>query len=616
MPALIPIENLHRTQTYMNYNITENGVGTPGSGASFQEISQRWLKALLNNDIETVENIINNCNEGDKNRLINGIFRFQEDIQSYLVQGIDLKPFAVCPLTRPWCIAAVVGAHKVMDLLLRNGVDARQYDENMNNVVHSLIYIAFLNPDLEEQLTNTYLYLKKAVSVERMQDLLMSENSYSFRPLELAAQLGTFKLFPAIFETEGVYLTRREAHGVYTIEWFDITVYESVGNNSRRNRSPLLSLMLLNRQKLTQPSTDKLFRSNIIQAWVATKIRSNYIFLLIWFMMRMVFLMSFVVFDLSGSWLQSSKLFEGMGKGNFTQPKACPGTDMFISMPQWAIDGIGIYLLVQSLISVSFYIVWIVAYIYQRFKIHMYITPTGYKRLLISRDFYIFCQFLLYTGILFTITVIMVKRFTTFEFPQTMVSFIYIETWVGLVWSVMFFAQMLPWIGHFVIAVQRMVTDLLKFLLVYSIFMAAFSIAFARLISPGKDGKCPVEYATYDVTVYTTIITMLNMVDYRKFMVNDALGMRTLHVVYTFMVAVMLLNFLIALFSNSVSYVYNNRRVIETVQRLSVIFMLEDFLIRLCPRLKTFAIRHYFSWEDERIYLNRVVIHNNTCNST
>ena len=611
MPAVIPIENTQHGYAFNNLNVTENGVNT----ISFLETSKEWLQAILNDDIESVENIINNCSQGDRNRLINGMFRFQEDIQSYLTQGIDLKPYALCPVTRPWCIAAVAGAHKVMDALLRYGVDVRQYDENRNNVVHALVYVAFLNPKLEKQLTFTYKYIRKVLPVGKCRDLLISENSIGFRPLELAAQVGTFSLFTALFNTEGVYLNKQQSHGVYTIQWFDITEYEMHGPENRRNRSPLLSLMLLHPNKLSDPSTDALFRSDVIQSWVSTKIKSNSSFVWVWFIVRMFFLMVFIIYDLSGSWVTARSpvrpILNATGAGNGTTYRQ-PCVGELLEIPTWLHDILGGYLLIQSSISVIYYVVWISNYLSKRFRSNMYQLPTGHKKLLVSRDFYIFCQFLLCTGILFGMTYVTVRKHLDVTLPQTMVSYIYFETWIGLIWSVLFFAQMLPWIGHFVIAVQRMVTDLLKFTLVYSVFLAAFSIAFARMTYPGKDYACPKSFESFDRSIYSTIITMLNMVQYQRFNVDDSLGLSTLHVVYVFMVAVMLLNFLIALFSNSVTYVYDNRRVIETVQKLSVIFMLEDTLVWVAPCLRKYVLRKYFSRSDERIYLNRVVVHTST----
>ena len=68
---------------------------------------------------------------------------------------------------------------------------------------------------------------------------------------------------------------------------------------------------------------------------------------------------------------------------------------------------------------------------------------------------------------------------------------------------------------------------------------------------------------------------MLNMIDLTTYDVLDDLTIYALHVVYVFMVAILLLNFLIALLSTAAADVALNRDAIMVVQRLSVLCLIE-----------------------------------------
>ena len=69
---------------------------------------------------------------------------------------------------------------------------------------------------------------------------------------------------------------------------------------------------------------------------------------------------------------------------------------------------------------------------------------------------------------------------------------IYIQVSLGITWSLMYFLQLAPWIGKMVVTVQRMINDLCKYCLLYSMFLVCFAHSFLRLISQGTNqtGNC------------------------------------------------------------------------------------------------------------------------------
>ena len=75
-------------------------------------------------------------------------------------------------------------------------------------------------------------------------------------------------LLNVILQTKGVYITREETRGLVSYQWLDITEYEAYGAGNRREKSPLLGLIWLDICKLSEPGTEALAMSELVQSWV------------------------------------------------------------------------------------------------------------------------------------------------------------------------------------------------------------------------------------------------------------------------------------------------------------------------------------------------------------
>ena len=81
---------------------------------------------------------------------------------------------------------------------------------------------------------------------------------------------------------------------------------------------------------------------------------------------------------------------------------------------------------------------------------------------------------------------------------------------------------------------------------------------------------------------YSTFTVMLNMIDFSKYIEANFM-IDLLHIAYVLFVAVLLLNFLIALMSSSVMIVNEDRDVLMKLQKLHISLMLEHY-VKPCPR--------------------------------
>ena len=155
------------------------------------------------------------------------------------------------------------------------GVDVTQTNHDKNNVVHTMVTASFLSPKCEDAMVTTYQHLSKIISRDTLQMLLIQADRDGFRPLELAASLGTFGLFMAIFETEGVYLDRQVNCGAYTLQWFDISDYDPRSTSCRHDQSPMVSFMNVDQRKLGDSKTKELFESGLFRSWLSSRMRFN-----------------------------------------------------------------------------------------------------------------------------------------------------------------------------------------------------------------------------------------------------------------------------------------------------------------------------------------------------
>ena len=103
--------------------------------------------------------------------------------------------------------------------------------------------------------------------------------------------------------------------------------------------------------------------------------------------------------------------------------------------------------------------------------------------------------------------------------------------------------------------------------------------------------------------LFSTFMIMLNMINLRDIEGPEPVSLYSFHIFYVFMMSILLLNFLIAVFSDSVNNVNQNHDVICDIQMLSVIFAVEERVQWLLRRWYIYHSKKCFMWQDGKIYL-------------
>ncbi len=171
------------------------------------------------------------------------------------------------------------------------------------------------------------------------------------------------------------------------------------------------------------------------------------------------------------------------------------------------------------------------------------------------------------------------------------------------VWTILYFIQMLPAVGHFVNTIQRMLGYMLQFIVIYAFILIPYPFGFYILLRStygctGPGFENPLE------AFYTIFKIMLNMEDFSSYEeLTDLQPTYLLHVLYVFTVAILLVNFLIALLSSSVGDVVQAGDVIMMLQRLSVVTVIEKRMLWIFPCFYKFMQHCLYTCENGRIYL-------------
>ena len=162
-------------------------------------------------------------------------------------------------------------------------------------------------------------------------------------------------------------------------------------------------------------------------------------------------------------------------------------------------------------------------------------------------------------------------------------------------WSMMYFIQLLPFVGHYIIIMQRMLKTMMIFVAVFILMLIPFSQSFVLFVVANVGHFCVEGFQSYFETYYSMFTIILNMFDFSSIPTNNPAGLHLLHVSFTFGISILLINFLIAMMSNDVSLVNDYRHEVVAIQRLSIYFIVESRL--------GFLLAKYYEWQKSKIFL-------------
>ena len=146
-----------------------------------------------------------------------------------------------------------------------------------------------------------------------------------------------------------------------------------------------------------------------------------------------------------------------------------------------------------------------------------------------------------------------------------------------------------------------MLGDTFNFFMVCVLFLLAFAGTFEYVLY--VNGFCTnTGFDNFSLGMYNTFAVMLNMVNLEKYVsANWTVGF--VHIIYVILVTVLLLNFLIALMSNSVINVGEHQQVLMVLQKLQANLILEFYFKRLFKLWYQWQQKKLLLIDNERIYI-------------
>ena len=554
---------------------------------------ERWLQAIINDDGNTAHNILNSTYTPTSTLSLRVIYKKQHFLKHIQSQCV-LSSSTYIP-DNAWCLAAVFDSRQVLQVMHSFGVDITQSNSHGNTFLHCIIANASLQPeDGESQCIKTITFIKSIMTDENFKRILLTKNKDRLRPLEFAAHLGTFIIFRNLFETNSLYMAKTQDLGFYSLQHYDITEYV---DGSRFFNLPLFSMLHLDQRKLEQKSTRYMYLSDPMKSWIAAVTYCNKPFIIILAVLQSSFIATyFAVLVAAKSYdesLEPTKMVNVTSTNIYiNETHHTNNTMLFVFV---------CFDICFAAVSILWHVILILLSLAFNRKLKWLIKGvSGRKHLVVYRVSYFLSDIVTLIGVLImSLDVIHSQLFQRQNKTKLSLSvdinYMVLIAVFTCAWNLLYYLQLIPGLNVYVIAVQRMLIDLLSFSIIFVMFILSFSFGFYVLTDTSK---------TLLPLLYDSFRLSLNMMDFSH--VSGAL--QFLHVAFVFVIVYLLQNIIIAIFSSSFQHVYQNKDIIFCVQSSSISLIFEQPWSIIMQPLYSRLRRKYFIYEDGRIYVTKVVM--------
>ena len=515
-----------------------------------------WITALKENDVETVRAMLHEADEKQTRILLTGWIdtnAFWDSCEGK--RTLNKKLFSI---RRSFTLAAVCGSVKVLEELVKHGIDVCQVDSLGNNAVHTLIIYASQSPELEESLLRIYKHIKSLVHKEKMEELILNENSHGLLPLELAGALQTLRFAKAIMETKGHYRMNCKYSGLMRIDEYNVDDYEGVKGSRPVYKSPTFMLVNLGNDKLDEPFTREFFYKGVFDEWLHSRRDAYKWIVLLWFIFRVIF--TLLALSVTTLTIPTRVLEDVCGY----LPNIHPSTR----------QGFIIVLLVTSLLCMGS-VIWDVAYMRRA-------TPPGYEMYDFNKGGNVvrYWKYRSMQAFLHICVVILASNRLAIEhgrngMPLYLTELVVVIFTVCMIWSFLFFAQLTQTFCKYVTAIQHMTNDVFRFGALIAVFVIPFSLLYPQFIQRDENGTCPAEFSDTVSTLYFGFKMSQKMFDPDIFPAPSQEGVWLLHMICVVLVTILLFSFLISVFSDSYKIVAENPDIMYDINWLSVMAVID-----------------------------------------
>ena len=487
-------------------------------------------------------------------------------------------------------MAAAAGASCSVRALLAADISPTLTDCHKNNIIHSLIAFLFHHPQCTESVLEQYELIMDSCDLDTQRIMLLQENKLGLRPLEFAAQNCQAGMIHAIMSTSGIYMAKMEQSGLLCSRYYDITDYEST-ELAGRQQYPLVTLMTLldHRQGVENMECMK---HDWLHSWQMAKITSNIPLLIIWFLLRVCYVAGYLVFSADTGELHQQY-------GNSTKCES----EYSITLSKNSKLVLAVYLIIWASASLIIYFLEFVRYLCLMWSesILMY-NLAGYK------SYGYGLQVGLYWLEDVSLDIVVITSVSFFltgssEDENWVFDFMTVSSTLMLSFNLLYFVQMLPSLGIFVISLYTTMRTLCHFVIVYSFLVVPYVFILQNFINSNTEQGCIDGFGNFPESAYSVFLIMLNMLNLREYQVNHAGVLYYSHVTFTFVVSITFLNFFIAMICNSITLIAKDADDALMVQRITAVHILESRWRWLLKPYYKYMNSKVFHCENQRIYV-------------
>ena len=461
-------------------------------------------------------------------------------------------------------------------------------------IVHSIVYTIYFMPSEEMEYVELFEWFRSVITEEHLIDLLRVENCNGLYPLELAAQLDCFALFEAIFNIDNIYVKRRIKQNLLTYTWYDVTDYEHP-QATRRDKSPLHFFSQTDIDKILDPSVNKFLSSPLVTKWFHAKciaMAPPLTFL------SLIEFVKFVLLILTAGSEEGKAVTTVQHNTSYTHDNySC-----YMKMEHKTKVSLLIPLLLLQFLNIIITAVYI--YHLQDVKRKLF-TRLNVKHPLSTLTFFKYNAFVFTASVFIKTGSILLRISGVCNTPLLLVNLNVIVLAMTFPWVVLFFLQVMS-IGYFVLIIQNMLKDVLKFVIIFVLIIETFALCFLDVLSSGGQDctKGAPGFTSISSSQYAIFSVMLNMIPMESYHeVDDQLSLKILHIVFVMAVPIVLINFLVGLFADSVQTVTQIKDLAMCFQRYNVILIPDYFFSVVTPNYYRRRQRMAFVEKNDHYYI-------------
>ncbi|CAH1791751.1 unnamed protein product [Owenia fusiformis] len=599
-------------------NITKNDVGCDSI------LVTSFHTALVHNDFYYVEKVLGYLDNHEKHYLLNTRIRYtpieknssqtrkseydfpdlvrdkldskdrdvlcKERIERFTSKKLNQVPkaFGAFTFELPLALAASSGNTDMFEEVIMNGANLLSVDSYGNNIVHCLAIMAGISPF---QSANMFNHLLQHTQSElHRQALLFQENKEMLTPLDIAVKNGIPNMVQLFLGTDGVYRNVLKECAMYQYVQYNVTAYERKDSDKA---SPMAYISELSEAQTAIAEGSEMLTTEPIKTWIETKFNNTFWVVLGWIVFWILFcgieIALVVIFelkvqsDLGDSYLVLHILgivFASMSIISEIvfciwdcRPVNCPAICVFVThllknlkSRQWSqVDspGTGTIKLIRLIVRCFTPKDQPVAYLFTYRLFHFVFSLTAVLVFI--------CQYFLIGG----------------DFVHVLTVMIIILAFLCL----LFFVHLVPSIGHLLVIIEKLLCDVLIFLIVFisSLIPMAACLYFTNAdFVPNGDLRQSnlTEGGSYAYRIYETLLMTFQQPS-SDFMVskNTNIGFVNFLYIATMIVwSIFLLNALIGLIVKRAQDIAAYIDTMWKIQSLAMVLMVEKKFMKMPSR--------------------------------